>query len=94
MPGRIGWNSGLSLFEDNNYILRSRDSIGNRLAKVATDNGILNMMCYQCALERSLANGKSGFCQSPSTVASTQVGCFPNLYTTPSGNLPDWMITL
>ncbi|MBI1299025.1 sulfur reduction protein DsrE [bacterium] len=85
---------GLFFFDDNNYILRSGDPIGERLAKVAADKGMLLMMCDQCALERGLAEGEPGACRPSGTVAGVQVGCFPDLYTALSGNMPDQVITL
>src|SRR5215207_5914531 len=36
---------GLFFFDDNNYILRKGDPIGERLAKVAAEKGILLLMC-------------------------------------------------
>ena len=48
---------GMMFFDDNTYILRSGDPMGERLAKVANEQGILLMMCDQCALERGLAEG-------------------------------------
>jgi hypothetical protein len=85
---------GLFFFDDNNYILRSGDPIGERLAKVAADKGMLLMMCDQCALERGLAEGEPGNCRPSGTVAGVQVGCFPDLYAALSGNMPDQVITL
>ena len=89
---------GLFFFDDNNYILRKGDPIGERLAKVAAEQGILLMMCDQCAVERGLAEGEPGTFPSPvkpvGTVDGVQVGCFPDLYTALSGNMPDQVITL
>jgi sulfur relay (sulfurtransferase) complex TusBCD TusD component (DsrE family) len=85
---------GLFFFDDNNYILRQGDPIGERLAKVANEKGILLMMCDQCALERGLAEGEPGNCQVSGTVEGVQVGCFPDLYAALSGNMPDQVITL
>jgi sulfur relay (sulfurtransferase) complex TusBCD TusD component (DsrE family) len=89
---------GLFFFDDNNYILRQGDPIGERLAKVAREQGILLMMCDQCALERGLAEGTPGAVPSGvkavGTVAGVQVGCFPDLYAALSGNMPDQVITL
>ena len=48
---------GMMFFDDNNYILRQGDPIGERLARVAKEQGILLMMCDQCAIERGLAEG-------------------------------------
>ena len=71
---------GMMFFDDNNYVLRQGDPIGERLAKVAAKNGMLLMMCDQCAIERGLATGEPGNCQPSGTVAGVQVGCFPDLY--------------
>ena len=56
---------GLFFFDDNNYILRKGDPIGERLARVAAEQGILLMMCDQCAVERGLAEGEPGTFPSP-----------------------------
>jgi len=85
---------GMFFFDDNNYILREGDPIGERLAKVAGEQNILLMMCDQCALERQLATGEPGNCQPQGTVAGVQVGCFPDLYAALAGNPPDQVITL
>ena len=45
---------GMMFFDDNNYVLREGDPIGERLAKVAEKTGMLVMMCDRCALERGL----------------------------------------
>lgn len=85
---------GMFFFDDNTYLLRKGDPMGERLAKVAQEKGMLLMMCDQCALERGLAYGEVGDCQPSGTVASVQVGCFPDLYAALSGNSPDQVITL
>jgi sulfur relay (sulfurtransferase) complex TusBCD TusD component (DsrE family) len=89
---------GLFFFDDNNYILRKGDPVGERLAKVAKEQGILLMMCDQCALERGLAEGTPGTVPSGvkavGTVEGVQVGCFPDLYAALAGNMPDQVITL
>lgn len=51
---------GMFFFDDNTYILRSGDPMGERLASVATKQNMLLMMCDQCALERGLASGEAG----------------------------------
>lgn len=86
--------AGMFFFDDNNYVLRKGDPIGERLAKVAAEQGIMLMMCDQCALERGLAQGDVGNCEPSDTVAGVQVGCFPDLYGALSGNPPDQVITL
>ena len=85
---------GMMFFDDNNYILRAGDPVGERLARVAEEQGILLMMCDQCALERGLAEGEVGACTPKGTVAGVQVGCFPDLYAGLAGNPPDQVITL
>lgn len=85
---------GMMFFDDNNYILRKGDPVGERLAKVAKEKGILLMMCDQCALERGLAEGEPGNCRTVGTVEGVQVGCFPDLYAALAGNPPDQVITL
>jgi sulfur relay (sulfurtransferase) complex TusBCD TusD component (DsrE family) len=89
---------GLFFFDDNNFILRKGDPIGERLAKVAKEQGILLMMCDQCALERGLAEGTPGIVPSGvravGTVEGVQVGCFPDLYAALAGTMPDQVITL
>ena len=86
--------AGMFFFDDNCYILRAGDPLGERLARIAADQGILLMMCDQCALERHLATGEPGNCQSSGTVAGVQVGCFPDLYGALAGSPPDQVITL
>lgn len=85
---------GMFFFDDNTYILRAGDPIGERLARVAREHRILLMMCDQCALERGLAMGEPGNCQPTGTVAGVQVGCFPDLYAALAHNPPDHVISL
>ncbi len=85
---------GLFFFDDNTYLLRSGDPLGERLSKVAAEQGILLMLCDQCALERGLAVGEPGNCQPSGVVDGVRVGCFPDLYAALSGNMPDQVITL
>lgn len=86
---------GMFFFDDNNYVLRRGDAIGERLAKVAADNGMLLMMCDQCALERGLATGEAGAAAvADGLVDGVSVGCFPDLYAALSQNPPDQVITL
>jgi hypothetical protein len=98
---------GMFFFDDNTFVLRQGDPIGERLAKVAVEKGILLMMCDMCALERGLAQGEPrwcdsqgrgrtqpGECQVQDVVAGVTVGCFPDLYAALAGNPPDHVITL
>jgi DsrE/DsrF-like family len=89
---------GMMFFDDNTYFLRSGDPMGERLATVAKDQGILLMMCDQCAIERGLAEGEFGTvpsgCAAKGTVDGVQVGCFPDLYNALAANPPDHVISL
>ncbi len=85
---------GMFFFDDNNYVLRKGDPLGERLSKVAKQNGMLLMMCDQCALERELATGEPGDCEPSGTVEGVSVGCFPDLYGALAPAAPDHVITL
>ncbi len=92
---------GLFFFDDNTLILQKGNEIGERLSKVAASQNILLMMCDQCALSRGLAEGSPGDKDSimtnaapKNTVDNVAVGCFPDLYTALSGNMPDQVITI
>jgi hypothetical protein len=99
---------GMFFFDDNTFVLRQGDPIGERLSKVAAQTGMLLMMCDMCALERNLAEGEPRWCDPATgrgrtepaechvkdTVAGVQVGCFPDLYAALAGNPPDQVITL
>jgi hypothetical protein len=98
---------GMFFFDDNVFPLRRGDPLGERLARVARDKGILLMMCDMCALERGVAEGAPRWCDADGrgrtepadirvkdTVDGVQVGCFPDLYAALAGNPPDQVITL
>jgi sulfur relay (sulfurtransferase) complex TusBCD TusD component (DsrE family) len=86
---------GMFFFDDNNYVLRAGDPIGERLSAVAQDRGILLMMCDRCAVERGLARGEPGAgVEVDGVVAGVTAGCFPDLYAALAGNPPDHIITL
>ena len=76
---------GMFFFEDNNYVLVNGDPIGERLAKVAKEKGMLLMGCDKCCYERQI---------DEKLVEGAVIGCFPNLYEALSGNMPDQIITL
>jgi hypothetical protein len=76
---------GMFFFEDNCYVLVEGNPIGERLAKVAAERGMLLMGCDQCCHERDIAD---------KLVEGATIGCFPNLYEALSGNPPDQVITL
>lgn len=98
---------GMFFFDDNVFVLRKGDPIGERLATVARETGMLMMMCDMCSLERGLAEGEPRWCDAAGhgrktpadcrvkdTVAGVTVGCFPDLYDALGGNMPDQVITL
>ena len=85
---------GMMFFDDNTYVLRAGDPIGERMAKVAAEQNILLMLCDQCAIERGLADGEPGAYKAVGTVDGVVVGCFPDLYGALAGNPPDHIITL
>ncbi|HJR91689.1 MAG TPA: SaoD/DsrE family protein [Acidimicrobiia bacterium] len=98
---------GMFFFDDNNFVLRAGDPIGERLAKVAAETSMLLMMCDMCALARGLAVGEPRWCDAdgqgrtePGEIAVSNVvdgvtvGCFPDLYSALSTNMPDQVITL
>ncbi len=99
---------GMFFFDDNVWALRKGDPIGERLAKVAAETGMLIMGCDMCTLERNLAEGEPRWCD-PATgqgrteaadcapfdmVEGATVGCFPDLYAALSTNMPDQVISL
>lgn len=86
--------AGMFFFDDNTFVLRRGDPIGERLAKLAQEYGILLMMCDQCALQRGLATGGARNAEVKDTVAGVKVGCFPDLYAALAPNPPDFVITL
>ena len=75
---------GMFFFEDNAYVLQEGNPIGERLAKVAADSGMLLMACDQCAYEREI----DGILVDGATIS-----CFPNLYSALSEDMPDQFIT-
>ena len=85
---------GMFFFDDNTFVLREGDPLGERLAAVAREQRILLMLCDQCALERGLATGEIGDMRPTGTVEGVQVGCFPDLYKALAPAAPDQVITL
>jgi len=100
--------AGIFFFDDNAFVLRKGDPVGERLSALAAETGMLLMACDMCALERNLAEGAPRWCD-PATgqgrseaaeclpfdmVDGATVGCFPDLYTALSGNMPDQVISL
>ncbi|WP_080053969.1 SaoD/DsrE family protein [Spirosoma aerolatum] len=90
---------GMFFFDDNAFVLRKGDAIGERLNKIAREQGMLIMACDQCALRRDLAEGAFEQCGTGSVkpknmIEVGQVGCFPQLYGALGGNMPNLVITL
>lgn len=90
---------GMFFFDDNLFPLRAGDPIGERLAKVAAEQGILLMVCDQCAVRRGLADSTLEQCgkgqvKPRGLVPGVAAGCFPQLYAALAGNPPDQVITL
>lgn len=90
---------GMFFFDDNLFVLRKGDPIGERLAQVAAAQNILLMMCDQCALRRNLAEGEFHQCGTgkvtpKDVVEGVHVGCFPQLYGALGPANPDQVITL
>lgn len=86
---------GMFFFDDNAYVLRKGDPLGERLSKVAQEQNIMLMLCDQCASERNLAEQTPDGGYTPvDTVQGVLVGCFPDLYGALAGNPPDQVITL
>ena len=85
---------GMFFFDDNTYLLRAGDPLGERLAIVAEQQGMLLMLCDQCADERGLAEQIDGAYRPIGVVRGVRVGCFPELYAVLAGNPPDQVITL
>ena len=86
---------GMFFFDDNTFVLRQGDPLGERLAAVAREKGILLMLCDQCAAERNLAEPDGAGAYRPKgTLPGVRVGCFPDLYAALVGNPPDQVITI
>ena len=77
---------GMMFFHDNTWALRAGDPIGERLAKVAAEQGIMLMLCDQCADSRGLAQQVAeGKYEPRDVVDGVKVGCFPDLYAALAG---------
>ncbi len=86
--------AGMFFFDDNTFVLRRGDPLGERLSRVAKEQHILLMMCDQCALQRGLAAGEARRAAPTGTVDGVSVGCFPDLYAALAASPPDQVITL
>ena len=85
--------------EKNETIIGKNLEILDVAKTIAKEKGMLLMICDQCAVRRNLAEGTLEQCGSgdvkPKGLAEgVHVGCFPQLYTALSGNMPDQVITL
>jgi hypothetical protein len=101
---------GMFFFDDNAYILRKGDPLGERLAKVAKQHNIWLGVCDMCALDRGLAEGEPVWCtpdrktgrsasasdkiRLKDAIDGLHVGCFPDVYQALSGSPPDLVISL
>merc|ERR1712232_636432 len=90
---------GMMFFDDNIFCLKKGDAVGERLAKLAKEKGILLMVCDQCALRRNLADGQmeqcgSGEVKPKNLCEGVQVGCFPQLYAALDGTGVHQVISL
>jgi hypothetical protein len=101
---------GMFFFDDNAYVLRKGDPLGERLARVAKAPNIWLGVCDMCALDRNLAEGEPVWCNPDRLTArpagapekirlkdavdGLHVGCFPDVYKALSGNPPDLVISL
>ncbi len=85
---------GMFFFDDNTYLLRGGDPLGERIGAIARDRGMLLMLCDQCACARGLAELTDAGYREKEVVAGVRVGCFPDLYGALAGNPPDHVITL
>ena len=101
---------GMFFFDDNAYVLRKGDPLGERLAKVAKQQNIWLGVCDMCALDRGLAEGEPVWCEADrkagrataapekirlmDAIDGLHVGCFPDVYQALSGNPPDLVISL
>lgn len=99
---------GMFFFDDNTFVLRKGDPIGERLSAVAKQTGMLLAVCDMCALERNLAEGEPRWCDPLTGAGRTQPGeclptnlidgvmpaCFPDLYAAFGENPPDHIISL
>ena len=79
--------------------MRKEDPIGERVSKIAREKEILLIICDQFSVRRNLTKltferCTTGEVEPKDTVEGFQVGCFPQIYTSLSGNVPDQVITL
>src|SRR5829696_2568721 len=76
---------GMMFFDDNIFALTKASDVGERLAKVAKQQGILLMVCDRCAVRRNMAEGSfdqygTGSVKAKGFVEGVVAGCFPQPY--------------
>ena len=85
-------------FDDNTYILRAGDPIGERVGTIAREKGMLLMLCDQCASGGGQAapapEGSGAEYRPVGEAEGVRVGCFPDLHAALAGNVTDQLITL
>ncbi len=77
---------GMFFFEDNTYVLKKGDVLGEKLNALAEKTGMLLMACDQCCFQREITD---------KLVKQAKIGCFPDLYgaLSKAGKI-DFVITL
>ena len=68
---------GMFFFDDNTFVLRKDDPVGERLSRLASHHGILLMMCDMCALFRNLAEGAPRWCSPDGSGITEPAQCVP-----------------
>lgn len=77
--------AGMFFFLDNTFMLVQGNDVGDRLARIAKDSGMLLMACDKCAFERKIYDN---------LVEGATVGCFPDLHKALGGAGIEKVITL
>ena len=80
--------------EGHGHFVSDRRPARERLTEVAPENGMLLMLCDQCANERGLAECDGRGYRPVGTVPGVQVGCLAHLYKALAGKPPDQVMTL
>jgi sulfur relay (sulfurtransferase) complex TusBCD TusD component (DsrE family) len=77
---------GMFFFEDNTYFLLKGTPLGDRLAKVAREQGFFLMASNQCCQHRGIKDDM--------LIEGARIGCFPNFYEALADERPDQIVTL
>ena len=86
---------GMLFFDDNTYLLRAGDPVGERVGRVGAERRMLLMLCDRCALECSLAEGEVGAALPTGTVGRGRAcRLLPALDAALACDPPDHVITL